>query len=118
MQKINTFDAGRSHSLGDGYLPSQWIILGSGNSSDVFPFLLREVAVRISHQAGFFSQGRQYRNMMLLESCLQVTFLSQFMVVSPRNTALGLINLGDMVLESAFEMHWSSTNSDSLQDRL
>ena len=94
MQKMNTLNARRMHSLQGGYLPSQCIILGSENSSDFFPFLLHEVVVRISLQAGFFYQSGQYTNMMLLDSCLKVTLLSQFVVVNPRNTVLGIISLG------------------------
>ena len=57
MQKMNTFRAGQMHSLGGGYLPSQWIVLGSGKPLDVFRFLLHEVVVSISLQAGLLFRG-------------------------------------------------------------
>ena len=56
MQKMNTFKAKRMHSLGGGYLPSQCIIFESGNSL-VFPFLLHELVVRVSLEAGFLYRG-------------------------------------------------------------
>ena len=56
--------------------------------------------------------------MMLLDSCLQVTFLSQFVIVNPRNTVLGTISLEGMVLEYAFTMHRSNTNPSSPRDLL
>ena len=53
---------------------------------------------------------------MLLDSCLQVTSLSQFVIVNPRNTVLEIFSLKGTTLEYAFTMHRSSTNSSSPRD--
>ena len=54
-----------------------------------------------------FHQGTQYARMMLLDSCLQVTFLSQFVIVNTHNTVLGGMILEYLCFHDAQEQYKS-----------